>query len=830
MKAFLCVLIGAVLVAGCGNPTTSTSVSVTRTPYNEVQIKVLSAPAGQADYVLMYHLGFEQASDRFVQMEISRRLGRGRLAEILGEKAIASDRRSIGIGLARGVEIKTKYLMEKFPEEYRLLQSFSDGINAYIAQLPKLDPATLELFRKLTGTDKYVPTPWEPADSIAIAQNMAFYLSSALHEKLIMGQIANAISTTDYTSSSLAGALDLRPVFDAYILDAKGRTPALEKQNQSAPIAAADSVQIPTFKYECVDFKYPFPECSRKALFGSNNWVVKASEAGVAAFLANDPHLRLTSPLYFWANGVNSKSAGGTFYGAGYGLVGIPGFLIGHNSEIAVGFTNNPADVDDIYFDILDNSGQSVWVGTGRYEKLDVETVSIPVRDPIGGGITHQPFNFRWSKRHGAVFSEHIPEVQTAIDEYVASAGVKFKTVAAYKWVGHEKSSEFVALLGVNRASNFTEFKHALQEFRSGSQNMVFASRSGDIGYYSPGAFPLRPYVSTTQAPFSPVVPYLRSLLSVVTSSLRGPAEWTGFRSEIPEMLNPLSNLIVTANNYPFAPAEAKGGNPFADYYGYGFSTGARAQRITDLLNQNRGNITLETMKKIQTDEVDLLIKRFVEMAVRHRSELELGASAEALLARIAPWDGEMSADAHEPLLAEEYVSQLMRAYLEKNAPKLSPQTREMVERTSILGRTLFHNLNDVLSSAAPDSREPALKVISVALDRAAAKIEKNRWQDLAWGTLNRLHFYNPIADILSTPAIVSFPIRRGGSLESINVSGEGYGPNFRLILSIDKEGPITGVTSICGGNYKLTQKDEIYSELKLWQDGNYRPFVPIPN
>ncbi len=849
MAARLCLILALSLVLACakdprslqeGEPT----VLVERTPYNEVKIQVQVAPPGTADWWLVYHQGYEQAKDRFIQMDVARRLGKGSLAEVFGEKAVASDRRSIAVGLQDGVLTKTAYVQEKHPEAYHLLEGFAAGVNRFIDEMPTAAPAMLKNYRQITGDASYVPAKWEPSDSVSVGQNMSFYLSTSLQDKLLLGQVTKAIAGGfDFRSNRLSAAVDLRPLYNTFILDAdekqnhwKIRQARSKASRKSEPVAQASGeirheklqAQIPPMP--CVPLPYPFPECGRKASFGSNSWVVsKEFAGGNQTFLANDPHLRLSFPFNFFAASYDSKAAGGTLKVAGFGLVGVPGILIGHNEDIAWGLTNNPADVDDVYVEVLDDSKTQIWdpllTGSRPYSPLEVVKKTIQVRNHFGG-LSARQYDFRRGK-HGPVFSDHIPEVQKALDGIAEMTNNHVAVVGTYRWVGHEPSSEYAAMLGVNRASSYAQFKAALQEFKVGSQNMVFADRKGDIGYYAHAKYPMRPYLSTSEAPFIPVIPYLRGFFSPFSpKSFSKPAEWAGFRKEVPELYNPSSGRIVTANNDPFGHSQFPSLDGFQDYFGYGFSTGARAQRITELLEKHKGAIDVETMRAIQTDHTDLLVVKYLDLVRKYRAELVFEPEAEKIVDRLLSWNAEMKSGLHEPVLADAWLFSLTGVYLDLIWPEVVGTLRESIERTSLMGRTIYHKLREGLESKESKLRATWRKVLQESFARAARRIDDRKLAEVPWGQVNRLHFHNSLADIFPSPPLVSFPLERDGSWETVDVAGEGYGPNFRLIMVLEEGKPIQSFTSVPGGNFSYTRKDEAYEELMRWRDGGLRPLV----
>ena len=61
----------------------------------------------------------------------------------------------------------------------------------------------------------------------------------------------------------------------------------------------------------------------------------------------------------------------------------------------------------------------------------------------------------------------------------------------AYNALGGQDTT-IEALLRVNRAKDWNEFRGALKLFQTPEQNLVFADVGGDIGFISPGLLPIR--------------------------------------------------------------------------------------------------------------------------------------------------------------------------------------------------------------------------------------------------------------------------------------------------------------------------------------------------
>ena len=142
----------------------------------------------QNQHDLFFAQGFVAAQDRLFQMELWKRSGQGRLAEVLGPSALQRDINARLLSY-RG-DMKAEY--ESYsPDTQQILEAFTAGINAYIAEPPgargsrtaarvstgRFQARTLEARRlpeshgcvlhdgkrvRRTGTCPGVQAPWEP--------------------------------------------------------------------------------------------------------------------------------------------------------------------------------------------------------------------------------------------------------------------------------------------------------------------------------------------------------------------------------------------------------------------------------------------------------------------------------------------------------------------------------------------------------------------------------------------------------------------------------------------------------------------------------------------
>lgn len=532
----------------------SASVEVLRDPHGIPQIYADNAED------LFAAEGYVHASDRFYEMDVRRHITAGRLSELFGPSQVSTDAHIRTLGWRRVAEQEIALLS---PSTRRYLDAYASGVNAYL-HAHETDDLSLEYaVLGLTGLS-YHPEDWTPADSVSWLKAMAWDLSGNRTQELELAEMTDRVgaaraaelfppfSVTGFAPIVRSGSLrDNR--FDPAAASGSGRpAPLTGRYPAGARAAVAAAARI--------DAAIPplVAQGRAEAGAGSNSWVVSgAHTASGKPLLGNDPHLATSIPSIFEQVGLHCRtvSAACPFDVSGYSFSGMPGVIIGHNARIAWGLTTSYLDVQDLYLEQV--RGNLVRVG-GRWEPLTVRTELIRVQ----GEDKPREITVR-SSRHGPLISD--------VDAPLADLGRRASVggyAVALQWTALTPSASFDAVLALDRAQNFAQFRASAAMLKDPSQNLVYADVDGNIGYQLPGRLPVRGRGD-----------------GLHPNPGWDPAyDWRGYVpfASLPYSYNPSSGLIVAANQ-PIIGAQ------YGTHLGSSYSYGWRSQELYDRLQHATG-------------------------------------------------------------------------------------------------------------------------------------------------------------------------------------------------------------------------------------------------
>ena len=129
-------------------------------------------------------LGYVHAQDRFFQMELNRRLGAGRLAEVFGAAALPRDRLSRVLNLYALAEGQVAGMTA---EPRSALEAYAEGVNAWLSDEATTLPPEIVVLR-------IEVEPWRPADSVVWGKLMALRLSGNQRDDVLRSRLASQLS------------------------------------------------------------------------------------------------------------------------------------------------------------------------------------------------------------------------------------------------------------------------------------------------------------------------------------------------------------------------------------------------------------------------------------------------------------------------------------------------------------------------------------------------------------------------------------------------------------------------------------------------------------
>lgn len=758
---------------------------------------------------LFFAQGFVQAQDRFFEMDFRRHLTAGTLSVMFGSDALKTDMFVRTLGWRRVAERELPLLT---PATRSYLESYADGVNAYLSERSG-SRLSLEYAALALGGLDYSPAPWTPVDSLAWLKAMAWNLGSNYDDEVARGLMSATLS-----------AEQIGELYPPY--------PYRQNQPIVTQGAVVDGVYEPNAEHGGTRLppRPVFPaRAARPAVvaagdaasdlgdllgtgdgIGSNAWAVSGEHtASGSPILANDPHLDASMPGIWYQMGLHCTTVDEAcpFDVAGFTFSGLPGVIIGHNADIAWGFTNLYPDTQDLYLEKIDGDryrydGKWLPLRTRRerFEIDGADAVTITVR----------------STRHGPVVSDvsHLVErvgrttptpetIEAPIDGYAVSL----------RWTALRPGTTADAIFAMDLARDWDAYREAARSFDSPSQNLVYADVRGHIGYQAPGRIPVR----RTGNGDWPVPGW-------------DPAyEWASDDipfDALPNVLDPEDGYVVTANQAVTRPR-------YPYYLGDSVDYGYRAQRIRDML-ASTPKLTVEDMARLQLDTYSVLAHDLVPRLRAISLPTPYYRRAAALLD-----DWSFQQDAGSPaaayfnavwknLLSLVFHDQLPMSVWPTGNSRWWTVMENLLNRPADVFWDDVHTRHvetrdEILRAALEDARDELTRILSSVPE------------DWRWGDLHQLTLQNPTLGADGSPVRFLFnrgPFDLSGASSVVNAAGydasEGFEvtavPSMRMIVPLDDLDGARWInlTGASGHAYD----DHYTDQTSLWLAGRTLPWA----
>ncbi len=707
--------------------------------------------------------GYIHAKFRLWQMEFQTMAAAGRVSEILGSNPafLRYDREQRRLGMVYGAEVAAREI-EKDPQSNSAVGAYTAGVNAYINTLTQSE---LPLEYKLLD---YKPEKWSN-------------LKVALFLKMMSKDLAGFERDLEFTNAKTVFNTDELDLIFPHFSDSS--VPIIPK---GTLFDAPAIVPTPPANADSLYFK---KDTSLKALEvnkpdptnGSNSWALNGSKTKSGApILCNDPHLGLSLPSIWFEMQLSTPNM--NVYGATF--PGSPCVIIGFNDHVAFGFTNAMRDVKDYYqIKFKDNSKQEYWYNN-RWQPAaqTIEVIKIRGAKDFLDTVAYTTF--------GPVMYD---------DDFVADS--TNNNAIAVRWVAHDPSNEILMWLKLDKAKNYNECEEATKGFVCPGQNMLFASKEGDIGIWQQGKFPAR----------------WKGQGLYLMPGEDDSYKWKGFipEQENPHVINPLEGFIQTANQQPVDSSYA--------YFIPGNYHVSRGITINQRL-QSMNEVSPEDMMQLQNDNFNSMAQDFVPFMTKYVDQTKLSSQEKNYLDEVATWNFYASAESRAATIYQAWLDSLEKLVWDDQFSKIlvtgfsggvHPDEQTLVE--ALLKDSSFKFVDNVNTSAV----ETIDQQLTQALKLASADLaEEEKENGLIWWKHKKPAVYHLLRTSVLPFAYTDIPI--GGWHHTINAMKSTHGPSWRMIVHLTTTTEAYGVYP--GGQSGNPGSPYYQNFVDTWAKGKYYP------
>jgi penicillin amidase len=727
--------------------------------------------------------GYVVAQDRLWQMDLLRRASRGQLSEILGPKTLKIDKDFRNLNFGRAAE---RDLQEMNPESRKLLEAYARGVNGFIEQHRETLPVEFTLL-------KYKPQPWLPTDSLVLTGYMYRTLADTrereIHRAVVAAKAGPELAKDLFSEES---SMDHFVVGDPNVKEKATASADADDEEDDDEMDSEDvlkanlihpnlleSISSPDLTSLLMGHAEHWLRAGQhdiRGTLGSNNWVVNGAHTATGKpLLANDTHLELTIPpiwyeIHTTAPGWNVK--GITFPGA-------PLVIIGHNDRIAWGFTNNGADVLDLYIETFNPANPDEYRVNGKWKKADVYDEVIKVK---GAPDEHMRL----------VVTRHGPVLQNEGDKTYAMRWTALEPgglANSYNWLG--------------KARNWKQFREVLRQVWGPAQNVVYADVEGNIGYVMAARVPIRK----------------KGRGEIPVPGDTDEYEWIGYIpfEQLPQSFDPESGLIVTANARVTGPG-------YKPYLSDRWEEPYRTARIFDLLH-DKHDLRPEDMLKVQTDTYSyphVFIGEQLVAAARIAPPKD--SRAQKLIQQARDWNGIADANSSVVTFLDAAMYRSLDLILEPHLGgdtrlyswrKLAFLQRVLTERPARWLPVEFKNYDELLSTAA----DRAVK----ALEEETHSSDADDWE---WKRFNYLEMLHPIGrDGILKKLLSKSGQAQSGTLFSPRAASHHHGPSERFVANLGDWD--NSILLIPAGQSGQPGSEHYTDQFSYWFEGKpiYEPF-----
>lgn len=431
--------------------------------------------------------GYVHAQDRLFQMELMRRIGSGRLAEIIGQPVVKVDKVFRTLQLPQYAQQSAALLRrDTTAAVYQDIMAYLDGVNQFMMNGPTPPEFSILSIPK---------NPFTLEDMYAITGAMSFSFSQAQKTDPVVNMIAAKYGVQHLRDLALWH--DSTETFIPHF-DARKDSSATQAEAIAAMAAAMSAVEdlLPVAPLE-----------------GSNSWVVSGSKtkSGQVMF-CNDTHIGYNIPQTWYEAHLHCPE----FEIYGHFLAGLPFPLVGRNEAMSWGLTMLLNDDMDFYQEKFADATHTVLGDTLMPVQLIDEVIKVKGEEDT---VVHVRRTV-----HGPIVSDAFDGIGKDI---------------AMKWTYTAKENRTVqALYGMCHAPSMEAFETALADIHAPGLNITYGDRAGNIAWWACAHLVKRP-------------PAVNSWMVLNGASGEDEWQGYYDFKENPRSINPTWGYVYSANDWP---------------------------------------------------------------------------------------------------------------------------------------------------------------------------------------------------------------------------------------------------------------------------------------
>jgi penicillin amidase len=662
--------------------------------------------------------GFVQGRARFFQMDMMRRLARGRVSEVVGEQPLVSSTTVEYDKTMRGWDIERRAEADfaKLDAEQRtLLEAFTEGVNAARVQWPPLEYRLLRVEAE----------PWRASDTLAVGVLNVWSVTHNYQQEL-----ARLLFAMHQGTERMERLYPNEPVRGGRSI-ATSSTPS-----PLPPAVAAELANLFPVRFTAPPTVTEGP--SAMVVEGASNaWVVSGARTKSGKpMVANDPHLAHFLPgimvqQHLTAPGLDV---------IGVTVPGVPWVLSGHNAKVAWGMTSTMSDVIDLVIEREVPGRAGVVENESRECPLTTRSEVVRVRD--GGELLERTVTFR-ATCNGPLVNDLLP--------HLFPPGAP---LVAIRWQVTGLENGMAALLRMDQATSVEAFGAAAAALPSTWNTWTVADVDGHVGQFLSGQVPTRPHHRGT----FPVPGWVKTY------------EWTDFvrGRQLPHAIDPPGGALAHANNLMAEPGAAEFSRAQVDS-----APAFRHQRIGELLDATAKHDVL-SFRAMLADTTSLRARAlwpFVRAALGDGAGLD--ETARAALARLGTWDFDAKAEGPEAaiffLTYRHAVVSAVEDELPAPAVKFFLAQRYSTNTADQWFEEADHPVWDDRTTAAVETRDG---VVRGAFARAVKELAEQQGADVSRWRWGALHWHRPMHAFGSKAVLDGLvnlaPFAAGGEMDSV--------------------------------------------------------------